>query len=121
MSSYKKNFTLKKRSDESFRIKKKYPDRIPVIVEKASNTEIDDIDKKKYLVPSDLTVGQFVYVIRKRIQLLPEQAIYLFVNNTLPPTSSLMSQIYKEHSDEDGFLYCLFSGESVFGMTFYRV
>lgn len=115
MSSFKEKFTLQKRSEESLRIRKKYPDRIPVIVEKASNTEIDEIDKKKFLVPSDLTVGQFVYVIRKRIQLVPEQAIYLFINNTLPPTSSLMSQIYKEHADKDGFLYCSYSGESTFG------
>ena len=38
-------------------------------------------------MPSDLTVGQFVYVIRKRIKLAPEQAIFLFVSaGTLPPT-----------------------------------
>jgi GABA(A) receptor-associated protein len=47
------------------RIRAKYPDRIPVICEKALKSNLEDIDKKKYLVPSDLTVGQFVYVIRK--------------------------------------------------------
>lgn len=115
MSSFKEKFPLKKRKDESTRIRKKYPDRIPVIVEKAKNTEIDDIDKKKYLVPSELTVGQFVYVIRKRIKLSPEQAIFLFIDNKLPPTASLMSQIYKEYGDNDGFLYVSYSGESTFG------
>lgn len=40
----------------------------------------------RYLVPSDLTVGQFVYVIRKRIKLSPEKAIFIFVKNVLPPT-----------------------------------
>uniref|UniRef100_A0A2K5XIX2 Uncharacterized protein n=1 Tax=Mandrillus leucophaeus TaxID=9568 RepID=A0A2K5XIX2_MANLE len=34
----------------------KYPDRVPVIVEKAPKAWIGDLDKKKYLVPSDLTV-----------------------------------------------------------------
>ncbi len=57
-----------------------------VIVEKAEKSDIPDIDKKKYLVPSDLTVGQFVYVIRKRIKLSPEKAIFIFVKNVLPPT-----------------------------------
>ena len=42
-----------------------------VICEKADRTDIPLIDKKKYLVPSDLTVGQFVYVIRKRIKVGP--------------------------------------------------
>ena len=75
-----------KRMAEAKRIRSKYSDRIPVICERANKTDIPDIDKKKYLVPSDLTVGQFVYVIRKRIELPPEKAIFLFVNNILPPT-----------------------------------
>jgi GABA(A) receptor-associated protein len=45
----------------------------------------------------DLTVGQFVYVIRKRIKLAPEKAIFIFVEETLPPTAALMSAIYEEH------------------------
>ena len=103
------------RSFESNRIRVKYPDRIPVIVEKSPKSDVPDLDKKKYLVPSDLTVGQFVYVIRKRVKLSAEKAIFIFVNNKLPPTASLMSTIYEENKDEDGFLYVLYSGENTFG------
>jgi hypothetical protein len=42
-------------------------------------------------------VGQFVYVIRKRIKLAPEKAIFIFVDEVLPPTAQLMSAIYEEH------------------------
>ena len=45
----------------------------------------------------DLTVGQFVYVIRKRIKLPAEKAIFIFVDEVLPPTAQLMSAIYDEH------------------------
>ena len=107
--------TAEKRQAEAARIREKYHDRIPVIVEKAEKSDIPDIDKKKYLVPADLTVGQFVYVIRKRIKLSPEKAIFIFVNNVLPPTAALMSSIYEEHKDEDGFLYIVYSGENTFG------
>jgi len=93
----------------------KYPDRIPVIAEKSDKTSIADIDKKKYLVPADLTVGQFIYVIRKRIKLSPDAAIFIFINNQIPPSAAQMSQVYKEHADEDGFLYVTYSGESTFG------
>lgn len=55
-------------------------------------------------MPADLTVGQFVYVIRKRIKLSPEKAIFIFVDEVLPPTAALMSSIYEEHKDEDGFV-----------------
>lgn len=33
-------------------------------------------------------MGQFVYVIRKRIKVSPEKAIFMFVKNVLPPTGS---------------------------------
>ena len=78
-------------------------------------SDVPDIDKKKYLVPQDLTVGQFVYVVRKRIRLAPEKAIFIFINNVLPPTAALMSSIYDEQKDEDGFLYVQYSGENTFG------
>ena len=56
---------------------------------------------------SFLRSGQFVYVIRKRIKLSPEKAIFIFVDEVLPPTAALMSTIYEEHKDEDGFLCVL--------------
>jgi GABA(A) receptor-associated protein len=104
-----------KRKSEAERIRQKYPDRVPVICEKADRSEIPDIDKKKYLVPADLTVGQFHYVIRKRIKLAPEKALFLFCSNSIPPNAALMSTVYEEQKDEDGFLYIQYSGESTFG------
>lgn len=115
MTSFKKKFPLQKRIDEAARILKKYPDRVPVIVEKAEKSDITEIDKNKYLVPSDLTVAQFIYVIRKRLSINADQAIFIFINNTLPVTSSMMLQIYNEYKDNDGFLYIKYSGESTFG------
>ncbi|KAE8964937.1 hypothetical protein PR001_g28882, partial [Phytophthora rubi] len=70
---------------------------------------------KKFLVLADLTVGQFVYVIRKRIKLSPEKAIFIFINNVLPPTAALMSNNYKEQKYSNGFLYITYSGENTFG------
>jgi GABA(A) receptor-associated protein len=115
MRTFKEEHPLERRQAEAARIRDKYPDRIPVIVEKAQRSDIPDIDKKKYLVPADLTVGQFVYVIRKRIRVSPERAIFMFVQNVLPPTAMLMTDIYTEHKDDDGFLYITYSGENTFG------
>ena len=55
-------YVTEKRKSEAERIRAKYPDRVPVICEKADRSDIPDIDKKKYLVPADLTVGQYHYV-----------------------------------------------------------
>ncbi|KAH1187323.1 hypothetical protein KIL84_020072 [Mauremys mutica] len=88
---------------------------LQVIVEKAPKARVPDLDKRKYLVPSDLTVGQFYFLIRKRIHLRPEDALFFFVNNTIPPTSATMGQLYEDNHEEDYFLYVAYSDESVYG------
>jgi GABA(A) receptor-associated protein len=116
MNTFKKVNPFEKRSLEARRILDKYPDRVPCIVEKIKNSNIDNLDKNKFLVPSDLTMGQFIFIIRKRIHLSPEKAIFILVNDLIPPSSSLLSQIYNEHKDDDGFLYLVYSGENTFGV-----
>jgi len=103
------------RVQESQKIRSRYPDRIPVIVERAENSTIDVIDKRKYLVPNDITVAQFMWIIRKRIDLSPEKAIFLFVDKIVPQSSWTMGELYQNHKDRDGFLYIAYSGESTFG------
>ena len=112
---FKAKHSFENRSIESSKIISKYPDRIPVIVEKQETTDIVEIDKNKYLVPRDLTVGQFVYVIRKRMKLPPEKAIFIFVNNQIPMQSMTISTVYNENKDDDGFLYIKYAGENTFG------
>ena len=115
MSSFQTENPYDKRVSESNRIREKYPDRIPVICERDDRSDIPDIDKKKYLVPSDLTVGQFICVIRKRIKLAPEKALFVFIDDMLPPTASLMATIYEQKKSDDGFLYVKYASESTFG------
>ena len=117
---FRKNSTLEKRKDESTRVRAKYPDRIPMICESAKNTaEPIILDRNKYLVPGDVTVGQFLIILRKRIKITPDKAIFLFTEQaTLPPTSELISNIYKTHKNEDGFLYILVATETTFGSEF---
>lgn len=118
MANYKISKTFEERLNESNEIIKKYPNRIPLIIEKLSNrndTIIPNIDKNKYLVPEDLTVGQLMYVIRKRIKMTPEKAIFIFCNDKLLNSSLNIREIYNQNKDKDGFLYIIYSGESTFG------
>ncbi|XP_058794760.1 gamma-aminobutyric acid receptor-associated protein-like [Phymastichus coffea] len=112
---YKEERPFEKRKAEGEKIRRKYPDRVPVIVAKAPKAKILDLDKQKYLVPTDLTVGQFYFLIRKRIHLRPEDALFFFVNNTVPATNSTMGALYQEHREEDCFLYIAYSDENVYG------
>ena len=116
-TDYKSDHTFNNRQMESLRMLNKYPDRIPVICQRHSkaNNDCPQIDKNKYLVPMDLTLGQFVYVIRNRMKISSEKALFLFVNGTIPSMSALVSQIYTEYQDEDGFLYITYNTENTFG------
>jgi len=115
--TFKTQHSLKDRIEESTRIMQKYPERITVICERTSHTSSDcpTIDKNKYLVNIDLTIGQFIYVIRKRMQLPPEKALFLFVNGFIPSSSHHIGDIYPFHKDQDGFLYIQYSYENTFG------
>lgn len=115
--TYRDKYILKDRLTESSRILKKYTNRIPVIVEKDQRSKnIPNINRNKYLVPNDLSMGQFIYVIRKRLQLKPEISIYLFVDNkNLIPSSKLISAVYEMYKHEDNFLYITYAGENTFG------
>jgi GABA(A) receptor-associated protein len=116
MEQFKNNTSLDKRQCESARMCTKHPERVPVIVCKyKGDIGIPEIDKQKYLVPKEMTIGQFIYVIRKRIKLEPDQALFVLVNNSLQPTIKLMDDIYTSGKDEDGFLYVIYSSENTFG------
>jgi GABA(A) receptor-associated protein len=115
--SFKTNHSFNERYNDTKLILEKYPDRIPIICEKTSraNKEWPTIDKNKYLVPNDLTIGQFMYVIRKRMKLPPEKAIFLFVNGIIPSSSTYISELYNIYKDDDNYLYVNYSFENTFG------
>jgi len=116
MISFKKNNTLEDRIAESTRIVTRYPDRVPVIITlKMNSHDYISLDKTKYLVPSDLSFGQLMWIIRKRVNLDATKAIFLFVNGIIIPSSEILLNIYKIHKDQDGFIYVDLYEENVFG------
>lgn len=102
-------------NQEAKRIMKKYPTRIPIIVEKHKYCSLPEIDKNKYLVDKDMTIREFLYVIRKKIQLDKSESIFLTINNKLFSSNDIVSKIYKNEKNEDGFLYIVYSSENTFG------
>ncbi len=116
MVGYADQFTSEELKKEAERILKKFPDRIPIIIEKDPNSDIEEIDKNKYLVPLNLQFATFVQVIRKRLQLTSEKGLFIFVGNVmLNSTEATIGQIYEQYRDKSGFLKIFYSGESIFG------
>ncbi|KAH7573321.1 hypothetical protein JRO89_XS03G0116500 [Xanthoceras sorbifolium] len=42
----------------------------------------------RYLVPRDMSMGQFIHILSSRLHLAPGKALFVFVKSTLPPTES---------------------------------
>ena len=114
-SKFKQQNTLEERKNETLKIMKKYEDRIPIIVERSARTDLPDVENK-YLVPNHLTIGQFIFTaLRTHLKLEMIIALFIFVNDTIPPTSASIKDVYDEHKDEDGFLYITYAGENTLG------
>lgn len=116
-ANYRERTPLEKRKTEFEKTSAKFPKYVPVIVENSlTDTVIPQLKHTKFLAGKNITVGQFLTLVRNRVNLKSDQAIFIFINNTLPPLGKLMSEIQKEFADPiDGFVYFLLAGESVFG------
>ena len=53
--------------------------------------------------------------MRSRLKIDNAKALFVFINDRIPPTSASLKEIYDEHKDEDGFLYMTYAGENTFG------
>lgn len=97
----------------SKRILEKYKDRVPIIV----LADIKDfiLEKNKFLVPKDLSFGQFCYIVRKRVKLSENDGLYFFINNKLIANNQCVEVIYKNNKNDDGFLYITLKKEETFG------
>ena len=114
ITQFKKQ-SLEKRTEMSSTVLKKYPDRCTIIVGKRDGDDLKELDKKKYICPLDINLAQFTYAIRKKLTLKPEKALFFFINNKIYQGNTMMSEIYRENKEQDGFVYVIYCLESTFG------
>lgn len=104
-------------SGELITLREKYPGRVPIFVTKSSSArDIPDIPKHKFLAPTSISVSQFIFIIRRQIQLPPEKALFVFINNTLPPSNTTVGELYSLHKSPDGALRMVYTSENTFGI-----
>lgn len=105
------------RKQEVENIRKKFPTKIPVVVERYQReVNLPLMDKTKFLVPQELTIMNFAIIIKKRLGVQTGRAFYFVINNqSMASTSKTVSEVYKEHRDDDGFLYMTYASQEMFG------
>uniref|UniRef100_A0A1I7ZG65 Autophagy-related protein n=1 Tax=Steinernema glaseri TaxID=37863 RepID=A0A1I7ZG65_9BILA len=116
VSVFQWEYSLKERLADAEAILEAFSgERVPVVVERVSQSNLQPILKKNHAVPVDWNFAMFVIFVRKWLRLKPEESIVCIVNETIPPMSATMGDIYKNHAQEDKFLYFHYCEENVFG------
>ena len=113
---YQKVKSLEERKAEFQNVIQSNPGKIAIICEKAPNSRVVDIEKSKFLVKGDITLSQFSLMIRKRLKMGQEEALFFLVNGKKSLTGDdTMNDVYNKYKNEDGFLYIAYASEEVWG------
>jgi GABA(A) receptor-associated protein len=112
--TYRSEKSFPARKQECEKLLEKFADRVPIIIEQRASFP-GKLDKNKYLVPKEINVGQMLHLVRRRSKCAPETGIFLFINNTMPPSTALIHDLSHKHKDDDGFLYMDVCGEDTYG------
>lgn len=117
ISLFKGNSLLTQRTQETKKLGKEYPEKIPVILIRARNC-MYCLASQKFLVPIDMTMMEFVGKLRRNLFMPAHHGLYFIVSgNRVPALPVSMGQLYGEHSDEDGFLYILYTDQEDKGVS----
>lgn len=112
------------------RISKKYPDLIPIILQKSAfGSTLPELRKFKFLIPKNLTMSSVMMLIRKHLGNFPDEenkslnekyfsstSIFLFNSrNELLQGTKEAGILRKECASEDGFVYIQYAAENTMG------
>ena len=96
----------------------KYPDKIQVIIEKDLKcVSLDELGNPKFLMPNSFAISEVQMILRRKLNLSKEQAVFLLVRDgkELVRSNMGLQEVYAKYQDNDGFLYMLYTEETTFG------
>ena len=116
-SSFKANLSLSKRKELAEKIFNLHSNCVPVIVDRAADSpNLPELEKQKYLTPKLYTMAKFCNEITGHLSISEQSHICFHVGNGVRAMpSQLMSQVYSQFRDEDGFLYVSYGEHKSFG------
>ena len=101
--------------DHADKILSKYPRRYPILIWKLESDIA--IKRRKFIAPQDITLGQFLYVLRKQlVDFNAAEGLFLFVESTnmLLPAGDEIGKLWHQHN-VNGFLRLTLAKENTFG------
>ena len=102
-------------NDNTKKIFEKYPNSIPIHLDKKNLSASIFLPKVKYICPRDFTISQFIIVLRTRAALNPTQTIFLSKDKQLFPMNAILGEIYDSYCQKDEPLVLDIRTENAFG------
>ena len=114
---YEKEVDVAKRTSLSKKLRVKYPERVPLIIQpapKCSHLKLSNRDRLKLVADKNMTTSTLMWLIRNEVNIQSHQALFFFSKNTLVVCTQKVGDLDKNIA-EDGFVYLDFSTENAFG------
>ena len=127
MSDFRKRFKFEERKEITNKILSKYDEKCPIYLSFDSQLNLKSLKNyNRYIVTSNLTLSQFLLIVKKKINIDATESLTLFIeiydkNNSnmkdsiIAPLSSSINSVYNINKNDDGFLYMRLIKENVFG------
>ena len=116
---YREKHSFQQIKNETDNIKLKHPNRVPILISVSQNDKslFNLITNHKYMIPKDMTFTEFIQIIRNRIHLDQNEALFAILSeqNIMPKMSSLVGDLYEKYKSNDGYLVIILTKENTFG------
>ena len=108
--------TLRIPDREAARVRERFPDRVLIVITRRAITD-PKMDKSKFVVPRDLTIGNLLLVVRRRVMLRSSDALFLFPveSKQMLSAATTVGQAADAHAERSGVLYLGYTQENAFG------
>lgn len=92
--------------------------KIPIIIDLYDEPDTKDrikLNNHKFIVSKNILVSEFIFKLRKNLNINSYESIFLISNNNLLNTNDLLNSVYEKNKDQDNFLYIIITIEKTFG------
>jgi GABA(A) receptor-associated protein len=96
-------------------MKNKYPNKVPIVIQKSKSSKLIDLPKNKYLIDRELPVSQFKYLIQKKLNIGIYQALFIFNEFYIVNSACSVGDVYDKCKSTDEILYLSYCEENAFG------
>mmetsp|Transcript_15993 Transcript_15993/g.15918 ORF Transcript_15993/g.15918 Transcript_15993/m.15918 type:complete len:122 (-) Transcript_15993:680-1045(-) len=104
IKKYKESIPFQVRKASYDKMMQENPGKYPAVLLKGNNCKYN-IPLHKFALEGSMTMGTFLYTVRRYFKLSSKQGVYLYLCDTLPMLNAKISELHQRCADEDGCLY----------------